>query len=349
MPNTQNAAGTALDNPSGPETQNQQLAVLPADMTPEVFKARIEREKQMREILGEYVKSQMKEDHHFSKKLGTLTLPKPMLLQEGVRNICSLFKLFFGEPVVREEYFDGDHYRARVHIKLYNAQGNQIASGDAICSTYETKYAFRTGERECPKCHQPTIFKDNKSQDGGWYCWAKKGGCGAKFNSGDQEIESQKIGRVDNPDKADVHNTVLKIGIKRAKSSAVCDVAMVSEIFAPEGDVRRVDTPVRDEPEGRRGFDDSNQPPAKAKGTNKGEHVPEQTTSPAPPNGGQETSVEKAVRISKKLLEHKCEMEDLVVQFLPEGVARFEDLSEEQADEAVPSMIELLNGKIKGH
>lgn len=340
MQETQHAAGTALEQPSGPETQNQQLAVLPADMTPEVFKARIEREKQMRDILGEYVKSQMKEDHHFSKKLGTLTLPKPMLLQEGVRNICSLFKLFFGEPVVREEYFDGDHYRARVHIKLYNAQGNQIASGDAICSTYETKYAFRTGERECPKCHQPTIFKDNKTQDGGWYCWAKKGGCGAKFNSGDQEIESQKIGRVDNPDKADVHNTVLKIGIKRAKSSAVCDVAMVSEIFAPEGDAPGA---------GTGNGNDSNQPPAKAKGTNKGEHVPEQTTSPAPPNNGPETAVSVVVGLVGKLLERGVTLDELTEMHLPGGVARFEDLTEEQAIEIRPDLAALLTAKVKGN
>lgn len=334
MQETHNAAGTALEQPSGPETQNQQLAVLPADMTPEVFKARLDHEKKMRAILKEYVQGEMKEGHHYASKLGSLELPKKMLLKEGVQNLCSIFKLFFGPPIIVEERLEGDHYRVRTHIALFNAHGNQIATGDALCSTHETKYAYRTAQRLCPDCEQPTVRKDNKK--GGWYCWKKDGvsnGCGSNFVADDPRIIDQQLGRIENPDKADVENTVLKISIKRAKSSAVCDVAMVSEIFAPEGDDKDDDK--------------GSPPPAKAKGTNKGEHVPEQTTSPAPPNGNTETSVEKAVRISKKLLEHKCEMEDLVVQFLPEGVAKFEDLTEGQADEAVPSMIELLNGKIR--
>lgn len=217
-------------------TESQPLSVLPTEMSPEVFAARIERDEQMRSILKDYVKRNLVEEHHFSRKLGTMTLPKPMLLQEGARNICSLFKLFFGEPRLDETYLEGGHYRVRTHIALFNAEGRQIASGDAVCSTLEPKYAYRTGQRECPECHVPAIMKDNKSANGGFYCWAKKDGCGAKFAADDTRITEQKIGRVDNPDKAELENTVLKMSIKRAKVAAVCDVAMVSEIFAPDVD-----------------------------------------------------------------------------------------------------------------
>ncbi len=220
----------------------QQLSVLPTEVTPEVFAARIEREQQLRGVLKNYVRGNMKEGHHFSTKLGTQELAKPMLLQEGCRNICSLLKLFFGEPKITEQWLDGDHYRVRVHISLHNAEGHQITSGDAICSTRETKYAYRMGQRLCPDCNQPTVRKDNKTPGGGWYCWKKEGvsnGCGAKFAANDEAISGQQSGRIDNPDKADVENTVLKMAIKRAKSAAVCDVPMVSEIFAPEDDAPR--------------------------------------------------------------------------------------------------------------
>lgn len=217
------------------KTESQPLSVLPAEMSPEVFQARIEREEQMRSMIQKYVKRNMTEGYHFSNTLGPTKLPKPMLLQEGARNICSLLKLFFGEPQTTEVYLDGGHYRVRTHIALFNADGRQIASGDAVCSTMESKYAYRTGQRECPECHFPAIMKDNKSANGGFYCWAKRDGCGAKFAADDARITEQKIGRVDNPDKAELENTVLKMSIKRAKVAAVCDVAMVSEIFAPEG------------------------------------------------------------------------------------------------------------------
>jgi hypothetical protein len=215
------------------------IELRPDEMSPEVFKARIEREQQMREILQNYVRSNMKEDHHYSRKLGTVELVKPMLLKEGVQNICSLFKLYFGNPETTETR-DGDHYRVRTHIALYNAEGRQIASGDAVCSTMETKYAFRKGERECPSCGKATVRKskypprNEPNGQPGWYCSDKDGGCGAQFAANDVNISQQVTGRVDNPDKADVENTVLKMSIKRAKTAAVCDVPMVSEIFAPE-------------------------------------------------------------------------------------------------------------------
>lgn len=233
---------TSLAVIDGPQ---QQLSVLPTEVTPEVFAARIEREEQLRRVLKEYVQRNMKEGHHFSTKLGTQELAKPMLLQEGCRNICSLLKLFFGEPKITEQWLDGDHYRVRVHISLHNAEGHQITSGDAICSTRETKYAYRIGQRTCPQCGVAAIFKDNKSPQGGWYCWAKRDGCGAKFAANDEAITSQQSGRVDNPDKADVENTVLKMAIKRAKSAAVCDVPMVSEIFVPDDGGNGDDPPPR--------------------------------------------------------------------------------------------------------
>ncbi|KKM07766.1 hypothetical protein LCGC14_1730650 [marine sediment metagenome] len=35
----------------------------------------------------------------------------------------------------------------------------------------------------CPECGQPTIIKGKEEWGGGWVCWKKEGGCGAKFDS----------------------------------------------------------------------------------------------------------------------------------------------------------------------
>lgn len=325
------------DEPSGLERHETQAVATVVDMTPEVFKRRIENEQAMRAVLKEYVKSNMVENHHFSRKLGTVELPKPMLLQEGVRNICSLFKLFFGEPEITETYLDGDHYRVRTHIKLFNAEGRQIASGDAVCSTRETKYAFRKGDRLCPDCGSGAIIKGKAQYGGGWVCYSNKGGCGAKFADDDARLTSQQLGRVDNPDKADVENTVLKISVKRAKVAAVCDVALVSEIFAPEA-----------------GDDDA--PPVRQQAKTNRSDPPQtspKTSAAAAPDPGPKTpedgAIKTAVDLAYKLQKHHgVDAETLAMQFLPEGVAKFSDLDDAQASGVVPGLVELLNAKLAG-
>jgi len=330
---TQHSTAIArVEDPSGLERQEPQAIATVVDMTPEVFKRRIENEQAMRTILKDYVKSNMVENHHYSRKLGTVDLPKPMLLQEGVRNICSLFKLYFGEPEITETYLDGDHYRVRTHIKLYNAEGRQIASGDAVCSTRETKYAYRKGDRLCPECGGGAIIKGKSQYGGGWLCYANKGGCGAKFGDDDERITSQQLVRIDNPDKADVENTVLKIAIKRAKVAAVCDVAMVSEIFAPE------DGP---EPPVTRTRPSADQPQSSPKTSTAGAAQ----RSNAPQNGVVQTAVDLAYKLQKQF---GVDAETLAMQFLPEGVAKFSDLTEEQAAEAVPGLVDLMNAKLAG-
>ena len=308
---------------SVPEHQNRSIAILPDIRTPEAFIAEIERDKAMRKILSDYVRDEMKEGFHFSRSIGTMALPKPMLLQEGARNICSLFKLTFGIPALEEKELEDDHYRVRAHVDIFNRAGDRIASGDGICSTREVKYAYRKGERVCPNCDMPSVYKDKKP-NGGFYCWAKKDGCGATFAEDDERITGQTIGRVENPDIADLRNTVLKMAVKRAKVGAVSDVPLVSEIFAPESD-------------------DDDVPPAKARPATASANRP----APAPQSAPSTPSASaKAVELSKKLLDKGVELEDLAMQFLPEGVPSFDMLSDEQAAEVIPPMSALLNSKL---
>lgn len=317
---------------TAPATDSSQaLALLPDIRTPEAFAAQIQLDKQMRKILSDYVKDEMKEGFHYSETIGTTKLAKPMLLQEGARNICSLFKLTYGIPVLDETELPDDHYRVRAHVDIFNRAGDRIASGDGICSTREVKYAYRKGEKVCPICNTPSVFKSKNGP--GFFCWQRKDGCGANFEENDERITSQVIGRIENPDIADLRNTVLKMAVKRAKVGAVSDVPLVSEIFAPESD------------------DDTEQPKAKAAAANgstkaNGNTNASPATSQAQP---QESFVKRAIELATKLnKEHNVEAESLAMQFLPEDVGRFEDLTEDQAKDVVPGLAELLTAKVGG-
>ena len=47
------------------------------------------------------------------------------------------------------------------------------------------------------------MIKGKEEFGGGWLCWRKKNGCGAKFPDGDQRIEGQEVGEIENPDLPD--------------------------------------------------------------------------------------------------------------------------------------------------
>ena len=98
----------------------------------------------------------------------------------------------------------------------------------------ESKYRYRFAEILCPSCGKATIRKSRADKGGGWYCWAKIGGCGKTFQAGDAEIEGQERGKIDNPDIADLYNTVKKMAAKRAKCAAVITCTGTSDMFTQD-------------------------------------------------------------------------------------------------------------------
>jgi hypothetical protein len=174
--------------------------------------------------------SVMQRDHHYGLIPG---VNKPTLLKPGAEVLCLTFQL---APEFRlEERWDGDHLDVVAHCVLTHApSGTKVGSGIGSCSTKETKYAYRKGERLCPNCSKPTIIKGKAEYGGGWVCFTKKGGCGAKFKDGDQAIEGQSADRVANPDLPDTYNTVRKMACKRALVAAVLIVTCASELFTQD-------------------------------------------------------------------------------------------------------------------
>lgn len=188
----------------------------------------------------------MKENEHYGKIPGT---PKPTLLKAGAEKLCLMFRL---DPQYEiTETRDGNHLTITSRCTLYHVtSGLRMGSGMGSCSTRESKYAYRKGERTCPTCGNESIIKGKQQFGGGWLCWPKRDGCGAKFSDGDKSIEDQNTDRVENPDIADVYNTVLKMSNKRALVAGVLNVTAASDIFTQDlediGEARRSIEPSED-------------------------------------------------------------------------------------------------------
>lgn len=166
---------------------------------------------------------------------------KPSLLKPGAEKIGSLFGLspkfecidrvlnFTGEGNPDNEPFFYFEYRC----SLYKGD-HFVGSCDASCNSWEKKYRYRKAEIKCPKCGKNTIIKGKKEYGGGWICFAKKGGCGAKFADNDSQIVNQKTGDVKNMDTAEQVNTFMKMAQKRAYVGAILIACNLSEYYTQD-------------------------------------------------------------------------------------------------------------------
>lgn len=178
------------------------------------------------------------------------TNSKPTLLKPGAEKLSVLFQL---DPQISAyEHWEGDHLTVKAVCIIYHAPtGERLGRGEGMCSTREKKYAYRKADRICPDCGNASIFKSKKDGEG-FYCWAKKGGCGNKFADDDSRITGQALGDVDNPDLPDQYNTVLKMARKRALVDGVLLVTGASALFTQDLDDSAVPAPP--EPENRAPF-----------------------------------------------------------------------------------------------
>ena len=173
----------------------------------------------------------MKEGSHYGVIPGTA---KPTLLKAGAEVLCLTFKL--DPEFEHEKTLDSDgHLTVYSTCTLYHQPtGARIGSGKASCSTKESKYAYRNAARSCPTCGADAIIKGKQEFGGGWLCWAKKGGCGAKFRDSDPGIENQPVGQIPNDRLPDCYNTVIKMADIRAHRAAVLFATGASDVFTQD-------------------------------------------------------------------------------------------------------------------
>lgn len=212
-------------------TENQSLAVR-TNQTDEVALMTIDAVKGRLNAVHQLMQAAMVRDGDFGVIPGTGS--KPTLLKPGAEKLCTLFRL---SPTYSCEVIDMGkfHREYRVTCTLTHIPTAAVwGQGLASCSTMESKYRWRKGERKCPRCGKTAIIKGKEEFGGGWLCFAKKDGCGAKFNDDDPIITSQEVGKQENPDIADQYNTVLKMATKRALVAAVLITTGASALFTQD-------------------------------------------------------------------------------------------------------------------
>jgi hypothetical protein len=165
---------------------------------------------------------------------------KPTLLKPGAEKLCHAFSLapsfeilhsivdFTGETTGGEPLF---FYQIKC---LLRRGGELIAEGTGSCNSWEKKYRWREAKLLCPQCGKATVIKGKAEYGGGWLCWAKKGGCGAKYQANEPAIVEQDQGQIPNPDIFDVVNTVEKMAAKRALVAATLIAAGASELYTQD-------------------------------------------------------------------------------------------------------------------
>jgi hypothetical protein len=188
--------------------------------------------RQRRNDMVEFVREIMREGEDYGVIPGTND--KKTLLKAGAEKLTTFFGLSKRFAIIEKiEDWDRPLFYYLYRCSLYKGE-LLIAEADGSCSSRESKYRYRKSERKCPKCGQTTIIKGLDKYGGGWLCYAKKGGCAAKFKDGDQIIESQVVNRIENPDAADQANTILKMAQKRALVAATLLAVNASEFFTQD-------------------------------------------------------------------------------------------------------------------
>lgn len=208
------------------------LAVQSNFLSPAVnIKGALERYNAVNQFIGSILKSGI----DFGTVPGS---DKPTLLKPGAEKLASFFGLsprFILEEKV-EDWTGENHGGEPFFYYRYKCQlfknDLMIADGEGSCNSWEKKYRYRQLQRTCPECGQATIFKSKNKPE--YYCWQKKGGCGAIFKLNDARISSQEVGQTKNPDPAEQVNTIQKMAQKRALIAPVLIATNASEKFTQD-------------------------------------------------------------------------------------------------------------------
>lgn len=188
----------------------------------------------------EFIENVLRENVDYGVTPGTTD--KPSLKKPGAEKMASFFGLapVFEDVATVEDWTGEEHngepfFYYRQKCKLFRGE-RLIASADGSCNSWEKKYRYRNSERVCPVCGKAAIIKGKVEYGGGFICFGKKGGCGAKFADTAPEIINQEVGQVKNPDVAELTNTILKMSQKRALVAAVLIATNASDYFTQDLD-----------------------------------------------------------------------------------------------------------------
>src|SRR6266852_1754896 len=208
-----------------------------AEMSSDEFEARLAGLKRGRERITRIHIELLEEGIDYGTIPGT---PKPTLLKPGAEKLILFygFAADFSEQVSYAPPGEGAPpitviSRCRIHLGDLN--GPVVATGRGAANSWERKHRWRRGERHCPTCGLVgAIIRGKEELGGGWVCWNKKGGCGAKFIAADPVIVDQQVGDVEKPDAYDLLNTLVKMASKRSFVDAALRASATSGTFSQD-------------------------------------------------------------------------------------------------------------------
>jgi len=224
------------ENAVVPREQSGMLAM--ATMPEPEFEQRLVALKRGQDRIKRIKQELMEDGVHYGTIPGT---QKPTLLKPGAEVLCSIYGLR-PDFVPTLEVGDGIttptlRVTMRCELHLGDTSGPVVAVGYGSANSWERRYRYRRGERHCPACGVVgKVIKGRDEYGGGWLCYAKKGGCGAKWPNGAPEIEGQHVGDVENPDPYDLENTLVKMAKKRAHIDAALTGTASSDLFTQDLD-----------------------------------------------------------------------------------------------------------------
>lgn len=214
-------------------TAPQSALAAPVTSRAALMRAQMNQESEIRALVKEYIQRHMVEGSDYGKIPGT---DKPTLLKPGAEKLCDLFRVEPSiEVVARIEDWERGlfHYEIRCELRERETR-TLLAVGIGSANSREGRYRWRKGERTCPQCGAATIIKGKAEYGGGWLCFQKRGGCGAKFADKAPEILDQQVGKVENDDIFTLVNTILKMAKKRALVDGSIALARCSDIFTQD-------------------------------------------------------------------------------------------------------------------
>ena len=213
-------------------TDTMAISVVPDfAIGPEEAKARFEQFKQ-------FVREQMTPGIDYGIIPGTT---KPTLLKPGAQKIANLFGLAVEQEIITriEEWHPADgayplfHYHSKTRLRSMRT-GLVVAEGEGSANNYAAHYRYRDQARGCPSCGAEAIIKGKAEFGGGWFCWKKRGGCGAKYADDAPAIQQQTVGRVENDDPYSQVNTILKMAHKSSLVEAALMATRASGLFSQD-------------------------------------------------------------------------------------------------------------------
>jgi len=178
----------------------------------------------------------MQDGQHYGKIPGCGD--KPTLLKPGAEKLMLTFRL---RPIIDNDRdisiveLANGHREIRVYCHIHNMQGVEMATGIGSCSTMETKFRYRGEKKEGTGKPLPAAYWDLKKSGKEKEAQTLIGGPGFGPGKIEGKWEICKTGsKMENPDIADVYNTVLKMAKKRAFVDGTLSALAASDIFTQD-------------------------------------------------------------------------------------------------------------------